>query len=188
MRWHVIAFITRQLVFGVTLQRDDVFFSAEKKQQMDGKSAENFPHNKRQLKMNCHTWYNQSHRCFFLFFFHPSRYSLNFLRVIKLCCISFITLFRVGGWDEKALNQIGLLSFNILSLFFIFRRIFDEWKFILFALDISPTRAKIEEFLQSAFLVFALIKLCFDCQFAAEYVIKADLREESRMWAERQAT
>lgn len=116
--------------------------------------------NERQLKMNCHTWYDQS-------FSLLSLLSLNFLGVIKLS-ISFYHIIcscSVGG-RIKAPNQIGLLSFDIPTLSSAFRK----WKFISFYFT-SQRRIPL-----SLVVVFALIKLCFDCHVAWEYVIKADLR------------
>lgn len=111
-------------------------------------------------------------------FIHPPSnllllsYSLNFLRVIKLSVFllsHYIVL--VGGWRGVEPNWIIIL-FLFLNLSLNFDSL-CEWKFILFA---------------RTFLVFALIKLCFDCHFGVEYVIKADLVEMRWWWMAWKAT
>lgn len=120
-----------------------------------------------------------SSRLVFPYFF------LNFLGVIKLCILLY-HIICVCGWI-KALNQIGLLSYNFYSSTSRENERMNKWvgefyfHFIFHLLSFTFSSFLKPSLNWRIFLfsprVFALIKLCFDCHFAAEYVIKADWGE-----------
>lgn len=105
----------------------------------------------------------------------PSLCSLNFLGVIKHTVYSFYHIISCWwvGWKGVESNWIIILQHPFL--FVVFRRI-SRVKIYFICSRHFNTRLNWVIFCQHS-VVFALIKLCFDCQFAAEYVIKADLGE-----------